>query len=193
MTGFMDWFDALDVSGLLAAVMALPVEWVVASLGAIVLVLVLLARILRRLRAALVPAGPTILVDGSNVIHWAGETPSLEPLRALLAELQGQGHRPGVVFDANVGYKIGTRYMRDADMARLLDLAERHVIVVPRGTQADEYLLRAAREMGAKVVTNDRYRDWEDRFPEVRQPNFLVRVGYRGGAIWLNEGTSPRT
>jgi Zc3h12a-like Ribonuclease NYN domain len=187
----MDWPATFDQSGLPVAVMSLPVEWLVLSLALAGLILFLLARVARGLRAALVPSGPTILVDGSNVMHWDSETPSLEPLRALLAELQGRGQTPGVVFDANAGYKIGTRYMHDGELARLLGLPERQVMVVPKGRQADEYLLQAAREMGAKVVTNDRYRDWEDRFPEVRQPDFLVRGGYRGGAIWLNERTRP--
>lgn len=187
----MDWDWTLERSGLPAAVMALPVGWLVLSAVFAGLVLFLLVRVVLGLRSAMAPSGPTILVDGSNVIYWDSETPSLAPLRALLAELQQRGQRPGVVFDANAGYKIATRYLHDGELARLLDLPERQVMVVPKGRQADEFLLRAAREMGAKVVTNDRYRDWEDRYPEVREANFLVRGGYRGGAIWLNEGARP--
>ncbi|SDZ60416.1 hypothetical protein SAMN05444004_13012 [Jannaschia faecimaris] len=43
-----------------------------------------------------------------------------------------------------------------------------------------------ARDMGAIVVTDDRYRDWADDFPEVRRKGHLVRGGYRDGKLWLN-------
>ncbi|MCU0912684.1 MAG: hypothetical protein MUE98_15560, partial [Rhodobacteraceae bacterium] len=42
--------------------------------------------------------------------------------------------------------------------------------------------------LGAQIVTNDRFRDWVERFPEVRQPGHLVRGNYRDGALWLDLG-----
>ena len=35
-------------------------------------------------------------------------------------------------------------------------------------------------------VTNDRFRDWADVHPEVREPGHLIRGGYRDGVLWLD-------
>ena len=41
------------------------------------------------------------------------------------------------VFDANAGWKLAGRYLHDGDLARILGLEERQVLVVPKGAQAD--------------------------------------------------------
>jgi hypothetical protein len=132
-----------------------------------------------------------VLVDGSNVMHWQDQRPSLDPVKAVVAQLSAQGHVAGVVFDANAGWKLMDRYLHDGDFARLLGLESRQVLVVPKGTQADPFLLETAREFGARIVTNDRFRDWADAHPEVQEPGFLIRGGMRDGAVWL-EGLAAR-
>ena len=93
----------------------------------------------------------------------------------------------GVMFDANAGYKLQDRYQDDRHMARQLRLPEDRVLVVPKGVPADQYILTAARDLGARVVTNDRYRDWLERFPEAAEPGFLIRGGAsEAGEVWLN-------
>jgi len=127
-----------------------------------------------------------IVIDGSNVMHWADETPRIEPLREVVAHLQGLGYTPGVVFDANAGYLLAGRYQHDRAFGRLLGLPQDRIMVVPKGEPADPTILRAAEDLDARVVTNDRYRDWVDEFPQVRQPGFLIRGGYREGKLWLD-------
>ncbi len=68
----------------------------------------------------------------------------------------------------------------------MIGLPGDQVVVVPKGTVADLTVLAAARDLGARVVTNDRYRDWAEQHPEVREPGHLVRGGYRDGQLWLN-------
>jgi Zc3h12a-like Ribonuclease NYN domain len=128
-----------------------------------------------------------ILVDGSNVMHWMDNTPRIETVRAVVSELMMRGYSPGVVFDANAGYKIGATYKGERELGRLVGLPQDRVFVVPKGKQADPYLLDAARDLGATVVTNDRFRDWAEAHPEVLEPGFLIRGGYRDGALWLDE------
>ena len=128
-----------------------------------------------------------ILVDGSNVMHWQNEVPQIATVRIVVDALEARGFHPGVVFDANVGYKIGDRYQDDAAIARMLGLTENQVLVVPKGTPADPCLLQTARDLGARVVTNDRYRDWAEAHPEVRTPGFLIRGGFRDGSLWLDD------
>lgn len=117
-----------------------------------------------------------------------GETPQIATVRAVVEVLKARGFTPGVMFDANVGSKIGTGYKRDGDLARMLKMPADHVFVVPRGTPADPCLLSAARDLGARVVTNDRFREWGEQHPEIRTPGFLIRGGFgSNGALWLDE------
>lgn len=130
--------------------------------------------------------GPHVIIDGSNVMHWQDNKPALEPLMQVIARLDREGWTVGVIFDATVGYRIHDRYQDDADMARRLGLPVDRVLVVPKGVAADEYILKASRQLGAKVVTNDRYRDWQAAFPEVAAPGFLIRGGVKEGTVWLH-------
>ena len=141
-----------------------------------------------RFRRSKIPARP-ILVDGSNVMHWKDDVAQIATVRAVIDALSARGFHPGVIFDANVGYKIGNRYQDDAELALVLGLPEDRVLVVPKGTPADPYLLQTARDLGARVVTNDRYRDWSEAHPEVRTPGYLIRGGFRDGSLWLDDLT----
>lgn len=134
-----------------------------------------------------------IVIDGSNVMHWGGESPRIEPVREVVRHLESLGFTPGVIFDANAGYLLEGRYCHDHVFGRLLGLPTDRVMVVDKGTPADPVILREAQDLKARVVTNDRYRDWAERFPDVRSPGFLVRGGYRNGRLWLDLDTEPET
>ena len=127
----------------------------------------------------------TILIDGSNVIYWMDNTPQLAPLLQVVHDLSRRGMKPGVVFDANVGYKLMGKFLGERDLSRLLSLPRDQILVVPKGSQADPFLLETARDLKARIVTNDRYRDWTDRFPDVAQPDKLIRGEIRDGRVWL--------
>lgn len=127
-----------------------------------------------------------IVVDGSNVLYWKDNTPRIETVREVVAQLAAQGYAPAVVFDANAGYLVRGRYQHDGAFGALLGLPEDRVMVVPKGTPADPAILTAARDHGARIVTNDRYRDWADQFPEVAQVGHWIRGGYKDGVMWLD-------
>lgn len=126
-----------------------------------------------------------VLIDGSNVMHWRENAPDLGVVQDVARAVAGQGFVPGVVFDANAGWKLFGRYLHDGEFARLLGLERRQVMVVGKGTPADPFLLQTAREFGARIVTNDRFRDWAEAHPEVQEPGFLIRGGVREGRLWL--------
>lgn len=132
-----------------------------------------------------------VLVDGSNVMHWEDNTPQIEPLRRVISALKAQGLDPGVVFDANAGWKLVGRYLGERELSRLLDLPQDQVLVVPKGSPADPWLLTTARDFGARIVTNDRYRDWSDAHPEVANPGFLIHGGLLGTGVWLEGMPQP--
>ena len=164
----------------LSDLLLLPVACAVASL------LLLAQGWHRRVPGAAKRAPAYIVIDGSNVMHWKDGTPQIATVREVVDHLSGLGFAPGVVFDANAGYKIIGSYQHDGALGRLLGLPEDRVMVVAKGTPADPTVLAAARDLGARVVSNDRFRDWVEAYPEVLDPGHVVRGGYRGGKLWLD-------
>jgi rRNA-processing protein FCF1 len=126
-----------------------------------------------------------IVVDGSNVMHWKDNTAQLDTLLEVLRTLEARGFTPGVVFDANAGYKISGSYRHDYAFGKMLGLPKDRVMVVQSGKPADPVILAAARENAARVVSNDRFRDWAKDFPEVADPAHFLRGGYQDGVLWL--------
>lgn len=126
------------------------------------------------------------IVDGSNVMHWQNGEPCFDPLRDVVSELQRRGFAPGVIFDANAGYLLVGKYQDDDKLAKRLMLPEDSVVVVSKGSSADPIILEAARDMKAVIVSNDRYRDWSEDYPEIHEPGFLIRGGYKSGKLWLD-------
>jgi hypothetical protein len=127
-----------------------------------------------------------IVIDGSNVMYWNGGQPNLETVIVVIERLTNLGFVPGVMFDANAGYLLGGRHRNDVAMARDLGLPRDRVMVVAKGVQADGFILQSARDLQARIVTNDRFRDWQDAFPEVASTGYLVQGGYREGRLWLD-------
>ena len=151
--------------------------------GALASLILLLRALLRR------KAKPKwILIDGSNVLYWRDGTPQLDALREVVAHLVARGYTPGVVFDANAGYLVSGKYQHHGEMGALLGLPEDRVMVVSKGEPADPVLLAAARDLEARIVTNDRYRDWAEAHPVVTTPGHLIRGGFRDKAVWLDLG-----
>lgn len=167
----------------------------VALLALFLAALFLLPRLWRLVRPeARVVEEDWVLIDGSNVMHWRDNAPSLDTIRAVVEQVRDLGYVPGVVFDANAGWKLAGRYLHDQDFARLLGIETRQVLVVAKGTQADPFLLRTAREFGARIVSNDRFRDWAADHPEVRRPGFLIQGSPVEGGIRLKglESAKPK-
>ena len=150
-----------------------------ASLG---LLLALFYLLLRRSRR------PEVILDGSNVMHWREDGPSLDTVREVIASLEASGFKPGVVFDANAGYLLSGRYRHHDSFAKALGLPADRVMVVPKGTPADPLILQVARDRGARIVSNDRFRDWAERFPEVAERGHIIRGRYDKGSLRFQTG-----
>lgn len=127
-----------------------------------------------------------VVVDGSNVMHWNDNVPQIDPVRAVVDKLTAAGFAPGVVFDANAGYKLMGKYKHDYALGKLLGLPGDRVMVVAKGTPADPVILASARDLGARIVSNDRFRDWAQTHPEVSIPGHLIAGGFRDGQVWLD-------
>lgn len=104
---------------------------------------------------------PIVLVDGSNVAHSTeGDRPRLANILAVRDKLREDGLEPVVVADAALRHQIDDRNGYE----RLVD--EGVVRQAPAGTDADYFILTFARELDARVVSNDRFRDRLKDFPD---------------------------
>jgi hypothetical protein len=112
------------------------------------------------------PAGekPIALVDGSNVAHSSeGDRARLQNIDIVVAKLVEEGYRPIVVVDAALRHQIDNRplYEQQVDDGKIRQ--------APAGTDADYFLLSFARELDASVVSNDRFRDHQEGFPDAHE------------------------
>ena len=119
-------------------------------------------------------------------MHWKDNVPQIDSVRAVVDKLTAAGYAPGVVFDANAGYKLMGKYKHDRALGKLLGLPQDRVMVVAKGTPADPVILASARDLGARIVSNDRFRDWAETHPEVGVPGHVIAGGYRDGQVWLD-------
>ncbi|MFC3614632.1 hypothetical protein ACFORG_12735 [Lutimaribacter marinistellae] len=116
-----------------------------------------------------------VVVDGSNVLYWADETPALASVRMVVEKLVLDGFEPLLWFDANVGYLVAGRYMSPDHLAKALGYPARRISVAPKGTPADPLLIRDAERLKARIVTNDRFRDWRESHPLVERQEVFLR------------------
>lgn len=133
-----------------------------------------------------------VVIDGSNVMHWKDGTARIETLRDVVAHVAALGFSPSVVFDANVGHVLTGKYQHDHAMGQHIGMTEDRVMVVQKGTPADPVILAAARDLRARIITNDRYKDWADLHPEVHVAGHLIKGGYRDGTLWLDLKAPPQ-
>lgn len=103
-----------------------------------------------------------IAIDGTNVLYWNDNEPSLDSLRAVIAHLAGKGFLPFVFLDASSRHHLRDTSLDEAGFARALSLHPARVMVCPAGTEADVFLLKFARDQKLAVVSNDRFGDRKD-------------------------------
>jgi hypothetical protein len=103
-------------------------------------------------------------VDGSNVAHSSeGEKARLRNIELVVAKLEEEGLEPIVVADAALRHQIDETQKYE----QLIDGGE--IRQAPAGTDADWFILSFARELDAYIVSNDRFRDRQEAFPDARE------------------------
>jgi hypothetical protein len=104
------------------------------------------------------------IVDGSNVAHSTeGDRARLGNIRIVSAKLVEEGFKPVVVVDAALRHQIDDR----AAFEQMVE--DGSIRQAPAGTDADYFILSFARELDAVVVSNDRFKDRLEAFPEARE------------------------
>ena len=116
-----------------------------------------------------------VIIDGANVAYEersAGGKPKLANLLRVRGELDGRGFEAVNIVDASLKYDID-------DQSQLETLIRsQQVRQVPAGTDADYFIIQLAEQFKARVVTNDRYKDYLEQYPWItdrRLPYMIVK------------------
>jgi hypothetical protein len=119
-------------------------------------------------------AKEVVIIDGANVAYEersAGGKPKLSNLLKVRGELEGRGLEAVILVDASLKYDID-------DQSQLETLIRsQQVRQVPAGTDADYFIIQFAEQFNARVVTNDRYKDYLEQYPWItdrRLPYMIV-------------------
>jgi hypothetical protein len=116
-----------------------------------------------------------VVIDGANVAYEersGGGKPKLSNLLKVRRELEERGCEAVIIVDASLKYDID-----DQEQLETL-IRSQQIRQVPAGTDADFFIIQFAHELDALMVTNDRYRDYAERFPwipERRLPYMIVK------------------
>lgn len=130
-------------------------------------------------------ASPRVLVDASNVAHSTeGGEARLRNIRLVEDKLRDEGLEPIIVADAALRHQIDDK----AAYEKLIDEGKVHQ--APAGTDADYFILSFAREMDARILTNDRFRDRAKDFP--RERNRVIRYMIVDGEVVLEQRNRRR-
>lgn len=126
-----------------------------------------------------------VLVDASNVAHATeGGEARLANIRLVQGKLREEGLDPVIVADAALRHQID-------DKNRYEQMIENGLVhQAPAGTDADYFILSFAREMGAPILTNDRFRDRAAEFPEERDR--IIRYMIVDGEVVLERRNKRR-
>ena len=126
-----------------------------------------------------------VLIDGSNVAHSSeGERARLANILIVAEKIREEGMEPIIVADAALRHQIDDRGAYE----RLVE--EGKIRQAPAGTDADYFILSFARELGASVLSNDRYRDRIAKYPEVEDR--IIRYMILADEVVLERRTKKR-
>jgi hypothetical protein len=127
----------------------------------------------------------TVIIDGSNVAHSTeGEKAALENIRVVRAKLIEEGYEPVVLADAALRHQIDD----EPGFERLVENGT--IKQAPAGTDADYFILSFARELGANIVSNDRFKDRVQAFPEIKKR--VIRYMIVNGEVVFERRTQRR-
>jgi hypothetical protein len=125
------------------------------------------------------------IIDGSNVAYSVeGQQASLRNIQLVRDKMIKKGFKAVVVVDAALRHHVddvrGYQQMVDTGIIRQ----------APAGTDADYFILAFARELGASIVSNDRFRDREHAFPEALER--IIRYMIVDGEVVLEHRVKRR-
>jgi hypothetical protein len=107
------------------------------------------------------PGRRDVIVDGNNVAYHLAPSgrPRVANLVLARQSLVSAGYKPVIVVSAALVHKIDKPHsLRDL-------IGFGHIIEAKRGKNDDLIIIQTAQQSNADIVSNDRFLDWQDRYP----------------------------
>ena len=101
----------------------------------------------------------------------------------VVRRAEAAGLQPLVWFDGTVGYRVCDCWLGPIERSKALIIRRKRALVAGKGHPADPFPLEMASQRDARVITNDRFRDWVADFLIVTTPEF--RIHWRFGSTEL--------
>ena len=105
-----------------------------------------------------------VVIDASNVAHFSKNSnnqPKMSNLLAAVRALEESEDEFVIIADASLRHEIDDRARYEEILKN--DNAEE----VPRGNDADHFILEIAEKENAKILSNDKFRDYADEFRNI--------------------------
>lgn len=113
------------------------------------------------------------IVDGASVAYEEKSkqgSPKVGNIVAVNQTLKLKGYDPIIIVDASLKHEVD-----DPDQLEVL-IGNGTIKQAPAGTDADYFLIRMAEEHEALIVTNDRYQNYEDQYPWIKDRSLPLMI-----------------
>lgn len=128
-----------------------------------------------------------VVIDASNVAHYGkkeGGKPKFSNIMAAVNALEESEDEFVIIADASLRHEID-------DKDSFLKLLENeNVEEVPAGNDADHFIIELADNENAKILSNDKFRDYATEFTNI---NFLrLPFTFEGDRLKIGKGSKPK-
>lgn len=106
----------------------------------------------------------TYVIDGSNLCRLNGNT-SIQPLLTILIAILENNDSFYCYFDANIINIFESSYLESRLIKNLIDKFTNNFSRTTGGSRADTPILHNAHHNNRNIITNDRYRDYKEKYP----------------------------
>ena len=128
-----------------------------------------------------------VIVDASNVAHFRkneNDEPMLANILAAVDALEAKNDEFMVIADASLSHDIDNK----EDYHKLV--ADESIEEVPTGNNADHYILKIAEENNARILSNDKFRDFKDEFLNI--DSMRIPFSFDGSRLVMGKSKSPK-
>lgn len=128
-----------------------------------------------------------IIIDASNIAHYKNEGNSKAKLSNIISAvkaLEKGDHDFVIIADASLRHNIDEK-------DNFIKLVNDDIIdEVPVGTIADHFILELADEEDAKILSNDKFRDFASEFPDIK--SMRIPFSFKNGDLVMGKARKPK-
>ena len=128
-----------------------------------------------------------VVIDGSNVAHFKknkDSKPQLNNILAAVDALEKKGDEFVIIVDASLRHEIDDK----EKFEKLLE--SENVEQVEAGNNADHFIFELAEKENAKILSNDKFRDFSDEFKDIN--SMRIPFAFDGEEITFGKTKKPK-